>query len=47
MIRLNGTHQLLVYDADGVNVLDGSAHTIKKKRTEALVVASKGTGLKC
>ena len=37
-LKLNGTHQLLVY-ADYVNVLDGSVHTIKKN-TEASVVAS-------
>jgi hypothetical protein len=38
-LKLNGTHQLLVY-ADDVNKLGGSVHTIKKN-TEALVVASK------
>jgi hypothetical protein len=37
------THQLLVY-ADDVNILGGSVHAIKKN-TEALVVASKDTGL--
>ena len=42
-LKLNGTHQLLVY-ADDVNVLGGSVHTIKKN-AEALVVASKETGL--
>jgi hypothetical protein len=42
-LKLNGTHQLLVY-SDDVNKLDGSVHT-KKKNTEALVVASKETGL--
>ena len=43
--KLNGTHQFLVY-ADGVNTrtMGGSVHTIKKN-TEALVVASKETGL--
>jgi hypothetical protein len=43
-LKLNGTHQLFVY-ADDVNVLGGSIHTVKKI-TEALVVASKETGLK-
>jgi len=33
-LKLNGTHQFLVY-ADGVNILGGSIHTIKKS-TEAL-----------
>ena len=42
-LKLNGTHQLLVY-ADDVNILGGSGHTIKKK-TDAVVVASKETGL--
>jgi hypothetical protein len=42
-LKLNGTHQLLVYAYD-VNVLSGSAHTLKKD-TEALVVASKEIGL--
>jgi hypothetical protein len=42
-LKLNGTHQLLIY-ADDVNVLGGSAHTIKEN-TEALLVASKETGL--
>jgi len=42
-LQLNGTHQLLVY-ADDVNILGGSVHTIKEK-AEALIVASKETGL--
>jgi hypothetical protein len=42
-LKLNGTHQLLVY-ADDVNILGGSVHAIKKN-TEALVVASKENGL--
>jgi hypothetical protein len=42
-LELNGTHQLLVYDED-VNILGGCVHTVKEN-SEALVVASKGTGL--
>ena len=42
-LKLNGTHQLLVY-TDDVNILGGSVHTIKEN-TEALIVASKETGL--
>jgi hypothetical protein len=42
-LKLNGTHQLLVY-ADDVNILGGSVHAIKKN-AEALVVASKEVGL--
>jgi len=42
-LKLNGTHQLLVY-ADDVNILAGSIHIIKEN-AEALVVASKETGL--
>jgi len=38
-VKLNGTHQLLVY-VDDVNILGGSVHTVKKN-TEALVVAIK------
>jgi len=30
-LKLNGTHQLLVY-ADHINILSGSIHTIKKKQ---------------
>jgi hypothetical protein len=45
-LKLNGTHQLLVY-TDGVNKLDGSVHTILKNR-EDLVVVNKEMGLgKC
>jgi hypothetical protein len=42
-LKLNGTHQLLVY-ADYVNILGGSVHAVKEKG-EVLVVASKETGL--
>ena len=42
-LKLNGTHQLLIYAAD-VNILGGGVHTVEKN-TEALVVASKETGL--
>ena len=42
-LKLNGTHQLLVY-ADNVNILGGSVRTIKEK-AEAFVVASKEIGL--
>ena len=42
-LKLNGTHQLLVY-ADDINILGGSIHTIKVN-AEAFVVASKETGL--
>jgi hypothetical protein len=42
-LKLNGTHQLLVYAVD-VNVLDGSIHTVRKN-TEALLIASKEIGL--
>ena len=42
-MKLNGTHQLLVY-ADNVNTMGGSVHTIKKN-AEALIVASKEIGL--
>ena len=42
-LKLNGAHQLLVYD-DDVNMLAGSIYTIKKN-TEAFIVASKEIGL--
>jgi len=42
-LKLNGTHQLLVY-ADDFNILGGSVHTVKEN-VEALVVASKENGL--
>ena len=42
-MKLNGTHQLLVY-ADDVKILGGSLHTIKEN-TEALIVASQEIGL--
>jgi hypothetical protein len=42
-VKLNGTHQLLVY-IDNVEILGGSIHTIKKN-TEALVLVSKEAGL--
>jgi hypothetical protein len=42
-LKLNGTHQLLVY-ADDINILGGSVHAIKKN-AKALVVASKEIGL--
>jgi hypothetical protein len=42
-LKLNGTHQLLVY-VDDFNILGTRLHTIKKNR-EALVVANKEIGL--
>ena len=42
-LKLNGTHQLLDY-ADDVNILGGSAHTVKEN-AEALLVATKEIGL--
>jgi hypothetical protein len=42
-MKLNGTHQLLVY-ADDVNILGGSAHTVKEN-AEGLIVARKENGL--
>ena len=42
-LKLNGTHQLLAY-ADDVNILGGSAHTVKEN-AETLVIATKEIGL--
>jgi hypothetical protein len=42
-LKLNGTHQFLVY-ADDVNIWGGSEHTVNKN-TEAVTVTSKETGL--
>ena len=42
-LKLNGAHQLLAY-TDGVNILGGSVHTVKKN-AETLVAATKETGL--
>jgi hypothetical protein len=42
-LKLNGTHQLLVYAAD-VNILEGSVNTIKEN-AEAFIFVSKETGL--
>jgi hypothetical protein len=42
-LKLNGSHQLLV-NADDVNILGGSVHTLKKN-AEALIFANKETGL--
>ena len=43
-MKLNGTHQLLVY-ADDVNTMGGSVHTIKAN-AEALVVGGREIGWK-
>ena len=43
VLKLNGTHQLLVY-ADDVNILGESVHTIKEN-AEGLVVARQEIGL--
>jgi hypothetical protein len=42
-LKLNGTHQLLVY-ADDVHILGEGIHTVEKN-AEALLVASKEIGL--
>ena len=42
-MKLNGTQQLLAY-ADDVNILGGSAHTVKEK-AESLMVSGKEIGL--
>ena len=42
-LKLNGTHQLLVY-ADDVNILGGSVHTMQKN-AKTLVVACRAIGL--
>ena len=42
-LKLNGTHQLLVY-ADDVNIRGGSVQTVKEN-AETLVVAGKEIGL--
>jgi hypothetical protein len=42
-LKLNGTHQFLVYVDDG-NILGGSVNTIKEN-ADALIVVSKETGV--
>jgi hypothetical protein len=42
-LKLNGTHQLLLY-ADDVNLLGDSTHTIKKN-TGTLIDSSKEVGI--
>jgi siroheme synthase len=42
-LKLNGTHQLLVY-GDDVNILGGILHTVKEN-AEVLIVATKEIGL--
>jgi len=42
-LKLNGTHQLLVY-ADDVNILGGSIHKLKEN-AETLVAATREIGL--
>ena len=43
-MKLNGTHQLLIY-ADDVNILGGNVHTYIKKNTNAFIVHIKEIGL--
>jgi len=43
-LKLNGTHQVLVYADDG-NIYRGSVHIVKEN-ADALIVASKENGLK-
>jgi len=43
-LKLNGIHQL-VFDADDVNILGGSVHTVKKN-TDALAVVVRGLDYK-
>jgi hypothetical protein len=43
-LKLNGTHQLLLY-ADGVKLVEGSVHTILKNTYDFVVVNKEmGTG---
>jgi hypothetical protein len=42
-LKLNGTHQLLVY-ADYIHILGGNIHTVKENK-KALLVCSKEFGL--
>jgi hypothetical protein len=43
-LKLNGTHQLLAYADDDVNIQGGSIHTLKEN-TEVLVTATREIGL--
>jgi hypothetical protein len=43
-LKLNGTHQLLLYADDDDDILGGSIHTVRKN-TEALVITNKEIGL--
>jgi len=42
-LKLNSTHQLLVY-TDDINILGGSVHSVKET-AGAILVASKGIGI--